>query len=82
MIMMLSCRQEAETQEARPLALVKFSVLDLKSIIQKVIEQEKEAMVVGCKQEQQLVKSLTFDKYCVLDIETKVQEIQEKKPYG
>ena len=59
------------------MALIKFSVLNVKSIVQKVQEQEKEAMVIGCKQEQQQVKFLAFDKYCALDIETNVQEIQE-----
>ena len=73
------CRQKDENQEARSLTLVKFSILDIKLIVQKVQEQEKEAMVVGCKQEQQQIRSLTFDKYCALDIETKVQEIEEQK---
>ena len=40
------CKQEGETQEARPVALVKFTALDLKTIVQKVQEQEKEAMIV------------------------------------
>ena len=75
MIMMPGYRQKDGTQEARSLALIKFSVLDIKSIVQKVQEQEKEAMVVGCKQEQQQVRFSAFDKYCALDIETKVQEI-------
>ena len=38
-------------------------------------EQEKEAMMIGCKKEQQQVRFLALDKYCALDIETKVQEI-------
>ena len=50
-IMKPGCKLKDETQEARPLALVKFSALDLKAIVQKVQEQEKEAMVVGYKQE-------------------------------
>ena len=50
--MMPSCRQRDETQEARSLALIKVSVLDVKSIVQKMQEQEKEAMMIGCKKEQ------------------------------
>ena len=72
MIMMLGCRQEDETQKARPLALVKFTVLDLKAIVQKVQEQEKESMVVGYKHEQQQARPLTFNKYSAFDIKTKV----------
>ena len=36
-------------------------------------------MIVSSKQEQQQIRSLTYDKYCALDIETKVQEIQEEE---
>ena len=75
MTMMLGCRQRDEEQEAKSLALFKFSTLDVKSIVQKVQEQEREAMIIGCKQEQQQVRILTLGKYCALDIETKVQEI-------
>ena len=35
-------------------------------------------MIIGCKQEQQQGRILTLGKYCALDIETKVQEIQEE----
>ena len=35
-------------------------------------------MILGCKQNQQQIKILTLGKYCALDIETKVQEIQEE----
>ena len=42
-------------------------------------ELEKEAMVIGCKQEQQQVKVLALEKYCALDIETKVQEVQKEE---
>ena len=68
-------RQQDEAPEARSLALIKFSILDIKSIVQKVLEQEKEVMTIGCKREQQQARVLTLDKYCALDIETKVQEI-------
>ena len=61
------------------MALIKFSILDVKLIVQKVQEQEKEAMIIGCKQEQQHTRDLAFIKYCALDIETKVQEIQEEE---
>ena len=52
MTMMPGYRQQDEAPEARSLALIKFSILDVKSIVQKVQEQEKEAMIIGCKQEQ------------------------------
>ena len=68
-------RQQDEAPEARSLALIKISILDIKSIVQKVREQETEVMTIGCKQEQQQARVLTLDKYCALDIETKVQEI-------
>ena len=70
--MMPGCRQRDETQEARSLALIKFSVFDVKSIVRKMQEQEKEAMIIGCKQEQQQVRFLALDKYCALDIEAKI----------
>ena len=53
--------------------------MDVKSIVQKVREQEKEVMIIGYKQEQQQARVLTLDKYCALDIEIKVQEIQEEE---
>ena len=79
MTMMPGCRQRNEVQEAKSLALIKFSILDVKSIVQRVQEQEKETMIIGCKQKQQQARVLVLDKYCVLDIETKVQEIQEEE---
>ena len=63
--MMPGCRQRDEEQEAKSLALIKFSILDVKSIVQKVQEQEKEAMIIGCKQKQQQARVLALDKYCV-----------------
>ena len=51
MTMMPGCRQRDEAQEAKSLALIKFSILDVKSIVQRVQEQEKEAMIIGYKQE-------------------------------
>ena len=36
-------------------------------------------MIIGCKQKQQQARVLALDKYCALDIETKVQEIQEEE---
>ena len=72
MTMMPGCRQRDEAPEAKYLALIKFSILDVKSIVQKVQEQEKEAMIIGYKQEQQQARVLALDKYCALDIETKV----------
>ena len=42
-------------------------------------EQEREAMVIGCNQEQQKARPLALDKYYALDIDTKVQEIQEEE---
>ena len=79
MTMLPGYRQKSETQEAKSLALIKFSALDVKAIIQKVQEQEREAMIIGCKQQQQQARVLTLGKYCALDIETKVQEIQEEE---
>ena len=77
--MMSGCRQRDDTQEARSLALIKFSILEIKSIVQKIQEHKEEAMAIGCKQEHQQVRCLAVDKYCALDIETKVQEIQEEE---
>mgnify|MGYP003702709967 CR=1 FL=1 len=79
MTMMPGYRQEDEAPEAKSLALIKFSILDVKSIVQKVREQEKEVMIFGYKQEQQKARVLTLDKYCALDIETKVQEMQKEE---
>ena len=53
MTMMPGYTQQDEAPEARPLALIKFSILDIKSIVQKVREQEEEVMMIGCKREQQ-----------------------------
>ena len=61
------------------MALIKFSILDVKSIVQKVREQEKEVMIIGYKQEQHQARVLPLDKYCALDIKTKVQETQEEE---
>ena len=36
-------------------------------------------MIIGCKQEQQQARVLALDKYCALNIETKVQELQEEE---
>ena len=36
-------------------------------------------MIIGCKQEQQQVRVLALDKYCALDIETKVQESADEE---
>ena len=79
MTMMPGYRQRSETLEAKSLALIKFSTLDVKAIIQIVQEQEREAMIIGCKQQQQQARVKTLCKYGALDIETKVQEIQEEE---
>lgn len=42
-------------------------------------EKEKEATMISYCQGQQKARPLALDKYCVLDIETKVQEIQEEE---
>ncbi|XP_028105256.1 uncharacterized protein LOC114304287 [Camellia sinensis] len=67
--MMPGYRQREEPQEAKSLALIRFSALDIKAIVQKVQEQEREAMIIGCKQQKQQTRVLTLVVYPYVPID-------------